>query len=229
MQRVHERLLDEIQTERRRLSRRRLLSGTALLAGGGALALSLSPLPALPGLAQSATPAGDMMDSPFADDVEVLNYALTLEHLEAAFYRDGIGRFAFGTDGFGQDINVNMAAIRDHEIAHVNTLTQVITDLGGEPVAAAPSYNFADAYASLDAFLATAAAVENLGVQAYDGAARYISNPELLTAAGSIVAVEARHASYLNQITGAIPFPAAFEEPLAPAAVLEVAGPFLGS
>lgn len=225
MQFVHERLLAEIQTERRRLSRRRLLTGTATLAGAGALAFTLSPMGRLPGLAFQATPA---MESPFADDVAVLNYALTLEHLEFAFYRDGIGLFTFGTDGFGQDVNVNMAAIRDHEGAHVDTLTSVITDLGGTPVAEA-TYNFADAYASIDAFLATSAAVENLGVQAYDGAAKYIENVDLLTAAGSIVAVEARHASYLNLLTGAIPFPAPFEVPLEPAAVLEVAGPFIVS
>lgn len=230
MQGIHERLLAEIQMERRRLSRRRLLSGTAMVAGGGALALTLSPMSALPGFAQATpTDASPAADAPFADDIEVLNYALTLEHLEAAFYTDGVGLFTFGTDGFGQDINTNLAAIRDHEVAHVETLTTVITDLGGTPVEAAPSYNFADAYASIDAFLATAAAVENLGVQAYDGAGQYIQNVDLLTAAGSIVAVEARHASYLNQITGAIPFPAAFETPLAPAAVLEAATPFIGS
>ena len=230
MQSVHERLLTEIQIERRRLSRRRVLTGTATFAGAGALALSLGHMNALPGLAQAATPEAGMgtMESPFEDDVAVLNYALTLEHLEYAFYRDGIGLFTFGTDGFGQDVNANLAAIRDHEGAHVETLTSVITDLGGTPVQEA-TYNFADAYASIDAFLATSAAVENLGVQAYDGAAKYIENVDLLTAAGSIVAVEARHASYLNLITGAIPFPNAFEEPLEPAAVLEVAGPFIAS
>ncbi len=219
-----------------RLSRRGLLRGTATVAGAGALAVASGAR--LPVFAQEATPDDamdmddmggmDMMGSPFADDIEVLNYALTLEHLEYAFYRDGVGLFSLGTDGFGQDANANLAAIRDHEGAHVETLTQVITDLGGTPVAEG-TYNFADAYASLDAFLATAAAVENLGVQAYDGAAKYLESVDLLTAAGSIVAVEARHASYLNLLTGAIPFPVAFEAPLEPAAVLEIAGPFIAS
>ncbi|MDQ3693832.1 MAG: ferritin-like domain-containing protein [Chloroflexota bacterium] len=220
MQSVHERLMIEIDAERRRLSRRRLLGGAAMFAGASALAFSVGNVRAVPGFAQDA--------APFADDIEVLNYALTLEHLEFAFYRDGIGLFDFGTDGFGLDVNANMAAIRDHEGAHVDTLTSVITDLGGTPVAEA-QYNFADAYASLDAFLATSAAVENLGVQAYDGAAQFIQNVDLLTAAGSIVAVEARHASYLNLITGAVPFPSAVEEPLPPADVLEIAGPFIAN
>ena len=77
------------------------------------------------------------------------------------------------------------------------------------------------------AFLATAAALENTGVSAYDGAAQYILTPDLLPVAGGIVAVEARHASYLNLITGAEPFPNAFEIARTPAEVLEIAGPFI--
>ena len=91
------------------------------------------------------------------------------------------------------------------------------------------TYNFADAYASPAAFLATAMALENTGVSAYDGAGQFITDGELLTAAGSIVAVEARHASYLNLLNGEIPFPAAFETPLSMDEVLEIAGPFLAS
>ena len=127
-----------------------------------------------------------------------------------------------------QSIDTNFAAIRDHEGAHVETLTSVITDLGGEPVAEA-TYDFGDAYTDPMAFMATAAALENTGVSAYDGAAQFITDPELLTAAGSIVAVEARHASYLNLLTGEIPFPAAFETPLTMDEVLEIAGPFIVS
>lgn len=229
----------ESQAERRRVSRRGFLRSAATVAGAGTLAVTFGAR--LTALAQDSTPDDamdmgetddmgdmDMMGSPFADDIEVLNYALTLEHLEYAFYRDGVGLFTFGTDGFGQDVNANLAAIRDHEGAHVDNLSEVIADLGGTPVAEG-AYNFADAYASLDAFLATAAAVENLGVRAYDGAAKYLENVDLLTAAGSIVAVEARHASYLNLLTGASPFPVAFEAPLEPAEVLEMAAPFLAS
>ena len=158
----------------------------------------------------------------FADDLEVLNYALTLEHLEAAFYQAS-GDYSFGADAFGNSIDDWMVAIGSHETAHVETLTQVITDLGGEPVAAA-EYDFG--VTDAQSFLATAAAMENLGVSAYDGAGQFIADPGLLTAAGSIVAVEARHASYLNLITGVSPFPAAYETPLTPDEVLEAAGPF---
>ena len=218
----HERLLAEIAGERRRMSRRGLLGGSLKLAGGAAVAMSLTTLPGAVSI-RSLVAAQEL-----TSDIDVLNYALTLEHLEYAFYRDGIGLFAFGTDSRGQAIDTNLAAIRDHEGAHVETLTSVITDLGGEPVAEA-TYDFGDAYSDPMAFLATAAALENTGVSAYDGAGQFITDPELLTAAGSIVAVEARHASYLNLLTGEIPFPAAFESPLTMDEVLEIAGPFLVS
>jgi rubrerythrin len=161
-------------------------------------------------------------------DLDVLNYALTLEHLEYSFYRDGIGLFTFGDDGSGQSIDTNFAAIRDHEGAHVETLASVITSLGGTPVEEA-TYDFGEAYTDPMAFMATAAALENTGVSAYDGAAQFLTDADLLTAAGSIVAVEARHASYLNQLTGVLPFPAAFETPLTMDEVLEIAGPFIVS
>lgn len=219
MQLFHERLLAEIAAERRRLSRRGMLTGSLKVAGGAALAMSLTSFPSIRNLAAAQE---------LTSDVDVLNYALTLEHLEHAFYRDGIGLFDFGTDGFNQSINDNMAAIRDHEAAHVVTLTDVITSLGGTPVAEA-TYNFQDAYASVAGFLATSAALENTGVSAYDGAAQFISDAGLLTAAGSIVAVEARHASYVNLIVNEVPFPAAFETPLTPEEVLEIAGPFIAA
>jgi rubrerythrin len=216
----HERLLTEIADERRRLSRRGMLTDAVKLAGWAAVALSLTTVPGAVSI-RSLVAAQEL-----TSDIDVLNYALTLEHLEYAFYRDGIGLFTFGTDSRGQSIDTSFAAIRDHEGAHVETLTSVISDLGGEPVAEA-TYDFGDAYADPMAFLATAAALENTGVSAYDGAGQFITDPELLTAAGSIVAVEARHASYLNLLTGEIPFPAAFETPLTMDEVLEIAGPFL--
>jgi hypothetical protein len=216
---LHERLLAAVAQERRRLSRRGLMTGTLKVAAGAALTMSLGSVHGVTRLARAQE---------LATDLDVLNYALTLEHLEYAFYRDGVGLYSFGADSRGQSIDTNFVAIRDHEGAHVETLVQVITDLGGTPVEEA-TYDFGDAYGDPMAFMATAAALENTGVSAYDGAARFLANPELLTAAGSIVAVEARHASYLNLLTGEIPFPAAFETPKSPAEILEIAGPFIVS
>jgi hypothetical protein len=212
----HSRLLDAVFEERSRLmSRRSLLK----IGAAGAITVGLAgtiPATRLTAFAQ---------DIALVTDLDVLNYALTLEHLEYAFYRDGIGNFTFGNDPFGQSIDTNLAAIRDHEGAHVTALTDAITSMGGTPVTEA-TYDFGYGTDPV-AFLATAAALENTGVSAYDGAGQYIQTPDLLPVAGGIVAVEARHASYLNLITGADPFPNAFEVALTPAEVLEIATPFI--
>lgn len=161
----------------------------------------------------------------FESDVDVLNYALTLEHLEAAFYQL-VPEYEFQEDGFGNSITDNLTTIGEHETAHVEALTAVITDLGGEPVEAL-EYDFG--VTDTASFLATAAILENTGVSAYDGAAAAIEDPALLTAAGEIVAVEARHAAYLNLVNGELPFPSALETPLTPDEVLEAAGGFIVS
>lgn len=164
------------------------------------------------------------------DLLSVLNYALTLEHLENAFYRDGLASFtvdAFTALGFQPSVVDYIAEIGNDELTHVETLTTVITDLGGTPVAEG-TYDFAAAYADPTAFLATAMALENTGVDAYTGAAQYlIDNDDLLTAALTIHGVEARHAAYLNILNNEDPFPDAFDEPLTPAEVVEIAGPFI--
>jgi hypothetical protein len=160
--------------------------------------------------------------------VDVLNYALTLEHLEYAFYRDGLetyGADAFTAAGYAPNVYDYFGMIRDHELAHVETLTQVVTDLGGEPVAEA-TYDFG--YSDLAGFIGVAVALENTGVSAYQGAAKdLIGENELLTAALTIHGVEARHAAYLNGLTGDSPFPDAFNPTLTPDEVLAIAGPFI--
>lgn len=165
-----------------------------------------------------------MQGTTFESDIDVLNYALTLEHLEAALYAEA-ANYEFGADAYGNSIDDWLSAIGDHENAHVETLTQVISDLGGEPVEAG-TYSFGITDAA--SFLATAAAIENVGVAAYDGAGAALESADLLTAAGGIVAVEARHAAYLNLLIGESPFPSAVEAPLTPDEVLEIATPFLG-
>jgi hypothetical protein len=177
---------------------------------------------ARPGAASAKLAA---LQTTFTTDVDVLNYALTLEHLEAAFYQL-TGDYALGADPFGNPINDWLALAGEQEAAHVATLTDVITQLGGEPVAAA-QYDFGVTDAS--SFLATAMTLENVGVAAYDGAGQFLQNADLLTAAGSIVAVEARHAAYLNLVNGVIPFPAATETPMSPDEVLAAAGGFIVS
>jgi hypothetical protein len=157
-----------------------------------------------------------------------LNYALTLEHLEATFYREAVAKFAnadYLAAGLQTSVRDYIVDIAGHEKDHVDVLTSVIAKLKGTPATEA-SYDFG--YTDLTSFLATAAAIENLGVAAYTGAAQYlIDNDDLLTAALTIHGVEARHASYLNVVTGANPFPDAVDAPKTKDEVLGVAGPFI--
>ncbi len=231
MQRTDGRMLDAVTEARRPASRRDLMHGSARLAGGGALAMLLVGRARLSVLAQDGTPEGG--ESPFESPVDVLNYALTLEHLEATFYAQGLdalGVQAFVDLGFQESVFDYLTEIRNNEAEHVDTLTAVIDQLGGEPVEAEAEYDFGEATEDATAFLATAQALENTGVGAYTGAAQYlIEEDELLTAALTIHGVEARHAAYLNLLNDADPFPAAFDEPLTPDEVLEIAAPFLGA
>lgn len=180
---------------------------------------------ARPEAGRSAVYARLAAQSDFGSDIDVLNYALTLEHLENAFY-EMAGDYELGEDPYGNSVNDYVAMIGQHEAAHVDTLTQVITQLGGEPVARA-EYDFG--VTDAQSFLKTAATLEGVGVAAYDGAGAAISDKDLLTAAGSIAAVEARHSSYLNVVTGADPFPEAFQSTMSKSEVLDAAGPFIVS
>ncbi|MEJ7761539.1 MAG: ferritin-like domain-containing protein [Thermomicrobiales bacterium] len=212
-------LLEAMREERQRAQTRRgLITMSAKAIGAGAL------VAAVPMFRVRGVSAQD-----FADDVEILNYALTLEHLEYAFYRDGLQVYnlrAFDEANRPSSVYPRFQEIRTHERAHVNALIGLITGLDGEPVEEA-EYDFG--YEDFDGFLATAQALENTGVAAYAGAAPQISDPAILAAALGIHSVEARHAAYLNERVGASPFPDAVDLALTPDEVLAIAGPFIVS
>jgi rubrerythrin len=157
-------------------------------------------------------------------DLEILNYALTLEYLEADFYNQGVDGGALS----GRELAL-VTPIRDHEDAHVAALTSTINDLGGTPVKS-PKFKYPKGtFTDKAKFLETASVFEELGVTAYHGQVTLIKDPALLGAAAAIAGVESRHAAVLADLTGGNPFPAPVEETATMEQVLEAATPFIKS
>ena len=156
-------------------------------------------------------------------DVEILNFALTLEYLEAAFYEQAL------TDVSGLSGKVKEIAteIRDNENEHVSALEGAVADAGGEP-ATKPEVDFGNAFRSERAFLKLAQTFEDTGVSAYNGAAPGIASKEILATAGTIVQIEARHAGLIRFIRGEEISPA-FDKALEMEQVLEAVQPFVKS
>jgi len=154
-----------------------------------------------------------------SSDVDILNFALTLEYLEAKFYEEAKSRAK--PSGELKSL-VNLLA--EDEQQHVEALTATIKQLGGKPVAE-PKFDFP--YSGTGGFLKLAQTFEDTGVSAYNGAAPMIKSKEVLAAAGGIVQVEARHAAAIALQNGAEPAPAAFDTPLDEKQVLKAVEPFL--
>lgn len=155
-----------------------------------------------------------------AGDLKILNYALTLEYLETAFYKDVVGSGLFK----GPDLET-IKKFGDQEAQHVDALTAAVKKFGGTP-AAKPQTKFplTDAKTVLN----LAATVENLGAAAYLGQAGAIESKEALAAALSIHTVEARHAAALNTLLGKSIVPdGAFAKPATMEKVLSTVKPFI--
>jgi rubrerythrin len=159
-----------------------------------------------------------------ASDVDIVNYALTLEYLEATFYEMAVKRVG----GLSAGERKLAKKLRDDERAHVEALTATVKDLGGKP-AARPTFDFGGAFASRATFLKTANTLEDTGVSAYNGAATAITSVDVLAAAGGIVQVEARHASLIRLARDKNPAPLAFDKASEMQAVLAAVKPFIAA
>ena len=156
-------------------------------------------------------------------DLEIVQYALTLEHLESDFYNAVLDSGVIKDKALGQTATM----IRDNEQEHVDALTATVEKLGGKPMR--PKTNFdAVLEGGQDMILQTAAVVENLGAAAYLGQAGLIQSKEILAAALAIHSVEARHAAALNTVVGKTIVPdGAFAKPASMEEVLPQVKPFL--
>ncbi len=167
--------------------------------------------------AQTSTSAGGASSS---GDAEILNFALTLEYLEAAFYTKKAAEV-----GLSGQAKTYAKQFGDEETAHVAALTAAIRALGGTPVKE-PKFVFP--VTSQASFLALASVLENTGVGAYNGAAPSLQSKQVLAEAGGIVQVEARHAAAIDLLIGKSPTPnEGFDKPLTKSQVLAAAGPLI--
>ncbi|MEO8882595.1 MAG: ferritin-like domain-containing protein [Devosia sp.] len=157
--------------------------------------------------------------------VDVLNFALTLEYLEAAFYKKGNG-----TGGLiPPKYKALFKTIGQHETAHVALLKGAL----GAAAVAAPAVDFtaggkyADVFSNFQTFATLSATFEDLGVAAYKGQAGNLAGTPVLTTALQIHSVEARHASAVRPIIGKAGWDGAFDKPMTKSEVLAAATPFL--
>jgi rubrerythrin len=189
------------------LSRSDVLLKGALAAGAVYGALMVGPY------VRSAFAAGG------TSDVDILNFALTLEYLESTFYEEAMKKVKASGE-----LKKLLPLLATDEMQHVEALKGTIEKLGGKPVAK-PTFNFE--YSGTSGFLKLAETFEDTGVSAYNGAAPSIKSKEVLGAAGSIVQVEARHAAAIRLQNGQEPAPAAFDMPLEEKQVLKAVEPFI--
>jgi rubrerythrin len=220
-------ILDFIGEVSKQLRTRRSFMGDAAKVGVGAAALSA---------VGAGTAVGNDDSDSGPNDIDILNYALTLEHLEYAFYDEFLANHTEGEVEGSAVANYfarptlqfstyqQIQDVRDHEEAHVDALTQTINDLGGTPVEPA-EYEFP--YETMEEFVAIADRLEAVGVSAYAGAAPMIDNEEVLKAALSIHSVEAEHQTYFQLLHLQRPAPDAFNMARSMDAVLPIAKKFI--
>lgn len=223
-------------------SRRRVLAASAVLGAGAAGVAPMASATDEKGTdgkgdedeEAEGVQLPEAVENEFEDDIDILNYARTLEFLEATFYQRGIENI--GDEGFRQHfegwgpiqdrVPNRIRVVRDHEVTHAEVLGQAVEQLGGDPVPS-PEFDFGSAVQNPDEFIATAALLEDVGVSAYAGAAPYIQNAELVPPALGIHSVEARHASFLRELNDEQGFPVPFDQPRSRSEVLELASGFI--
>jgi hypothetical protein len=183
-----------------------VLAGGGLLVGSAVFTQYLSPAQA----AISKTRRSK------ANDGKILNYALTLEYLEAAFYKEAVANQAYGANAALKAYAITVA---DHEAKHVQFLKGALKSKAIK----SPKFDFGDATGAAK-FAATAQVLEDTGVSAYLGQVKNVFQAPVLQAAGTIATVEARHAAWIRVINGVSGAPAAFDKPKSDAAILKVVG-----
>jgi len=164
-------------------------------------------------------------------DVDIAQYALTLEHLENHYYKQAVSKWpleVFTDAGYTPFFYDQLKYITHDEEAHVVALTSLIQGAGADPVQAC-TYDFGYALDTPQNFIKSASVIEGVGVSAYLGAAADISSKSILTAAGSILVTESIHQAALRNAAGEIPMANVFGTPMGINAVYSIASSFIVS
>ena len=194
--------------------RKQFIKGLMVASAGMATAVAVAPASILAG-STKALPSSDL---------DILNFALTLEFLERTFYEQAVAQVPFE-----QDVVRHLAVtLRYDETKHTAALTQIINASGGTAVSRA-HYNFGTAFRTQSDWLKLAQLLEDTGVHAYLGQAPNIKTPQVLFDAASIVTVEARHAGAIRYQYGLQPTLAPFDEGYSKSRILSIAGPLITS
>ncbi|CAG8979982.1 hypothetical protein HYALB_00005155 [Hymenoscyphus albidus] len=162
-------------------------------------------------------------------DVDVLQFALTLENLETAFYQQGFAMFSddkFAALGLQPADIANLKSIGGTEATHVTTLNSAIAATGTQPV---PVCQYKFGFTDAAGMVATASILENVGVSAYLGAAPLVKSPAILGVAAQIATVESRHQTFIRVASKAVAIPSAFDTPLGIRNVFTLAAGFIQS
>ncbi|GAA98618.1 uncharacterized protein L969DRAFT_50486 [Mixia osmundae IAM 14324] len=157
-------------------------------------------------------------------DTQILQFALTLEHLESTFYKGVLARFDahdFAKAGYGPSVRQRIVELGSDEQTHVNYLTAALKQDAVGPC----KYSFP--YNSVTGALGLARVLESVGVSAYLGAAPAISSPAYLEVAGSILSVEARHQGYVAETQKQSGFPSPFDIGIDPSQAYTLAAQFI--
>ncbi|TFK69351.1 hypothetical protein BDN72DRAFT_616394 [Pluteus cervinus] len=148
-------------------------------------------------------------------DVETLNYALGIEQLETAFFQHGLAKYSkesFKYQGFDDWVYERFQQMAGHEKTHVKFLTKAIAAAGAVPVQPC-LYNFP--HSDPKSFIEMGVMIENVVTSAFNGILPFVANKSFLTAFGSILGVEARHAGWISSaLLWVNPWNSAFETPL---------------
>jgi len=179
------------------------------IAGGGLLASS-----AMFGTFLSSAEAAISTKRSKKNDGAILNFALTLEYLEAAFYTQAVANAAYGDSA---DLKKFAETVKSHEVAHVKFLKGALKSSAVK----SPKFDFGKAVTDKATFAATAEVLEDTGVSAYLGQVGNILQIPVLKAAGTIATVEARHAAWIRFINGDTPAAATFDVPKSEKAILK--------